>query len=250
MTPKIPFLFFLILLLFPANVYAQNIFFHEDFENEFNNWDGVYDASISEGGVSGNYSVRLSFKEYRAQYLMREVRAEEQPDWSFVYEFHVKLHRFSGKAVTLAALVFPTGKIAVVASRDGLIGLAFDLFEEPRFSNHKLRMEEWEKIQLYVDYDNEKVELYLNDVKVLEDDLMGRKLPLLKIWIGVIWTGGGGEYGMIMEGYFDHVTLGGKDLLTPKPAIPIFAIAVSVCVAVASIIALALIIKRKRVLMT
>lgn len=237
------------LLLMPpsiGSVSAGSLLFHDDFENGLGKWDEFCDASISGNGLNSNHSTRLALREFRAQYLVHEVRAEEQPDWSFVYGFHVKLHRFSGEAVTLAALVFPTGKMSVVVSRGGSVGLAFNLFEEPVLSNHRLRMEEWEKIQLYVDYDSGKVGLYLNDVKVLEDDLRGRNLPLLKIWIGVIWMGGGGGYGMMMEGYFDGVALGGKDLLTPKTPIPAFTITVLACAVAASIIVLTLIIKRAR----
>jgi len=96
-----------------------------------------------------------------------------------------------------------------------------------------------------MDYDDEKVELYLNVMKVLEDDSKGRNLPLLKIWIGVIWTGEGGDYGMITEGYFDDVTLGRKDLFPKTCNLHLRDRRFSLCAAAASIIALALIIRRK-----
>ena len=58
-----------------------------------------------------------------------------------------------------------------------------------------------------------------------------------------IWLGGAGNYGMMMECYFDDVLLGDENLLTPKPAMPTFTIILLGCVAV-SIIALTLIVKR------
>jgi len=242
-----------LLLLFycpPLQAQTPPLFFSDGFENGLGGWDEVCDGLVTTADAhSGNSSLRLAFRDFSVQYAVHRVRAEEQPTGSFVFEFHVKLVRFTMGAVTIAALVFPTGSVAVVVSRDGRVGLAFDLFEPPTYGMLRLRMGEWQKIQIHMDYENERIRLYLNDELALEEGLRGRRPPLLELWLGTIWLGGAGNYGMMMECYFDDVLLGDESLVTPKPAITAILTTIAiplVCIA-AAITALVLIAKHRRI---
>ena len=221
-----PFLLSMLLLSTCLAEQQSTLLFHDGFEHGLGGWDEAVDCSLSAAeSYSGNYSARLGFRRFSVQYLMRRVGAEEQPTGSFVFEFHVKLVRSSMEAVTLAALVFPTGPVAVAVSKDGRVGLGFGLFEPPVYGGLKLKRGVWVKVQLHIDYEGERVELYLDDEKALETGLRGRTLPLQEIWIGTIWLGGAGGYGMVMEAYYDDVALGGEELLNPKPPINLIAAA-------------------------
>jgi len=79
----------LLLQLLIGRVNAETLFFHDDFEGELERWDEFRDASISTDELNRSRSTRFALREYRAQYLVHEVRLEERPSWSFIYEFHV-----------------------------------------------------------------------------------------------------------------------------------------------------------------
>lgn len=207
------FLFVIIILchcLKPMPYPPAEIWFEEEFEEGLGDWEYLDAQWIDNDGAKDNTSVKVARDEYltpNLNYTFDPVIEGEE----MVIEFYMKLEEIPG-ATTLASLDFSTGEITAVIDGDGYLGLSFGLFEPAQYSTKKLKVGEWEKIQIYINTSEDQVSLYHNDLKILTTDWSGAT-PLLKIWLGTVWLYGAENYQPTSGTYYDAIRIGNTGLL-------------------------------------
>lgn len=214
----------ILLLLFSLSLWAwrqytalpePKVYFHEDFAQGIEGWQ-TRDATWSkEQGA-----VRLASQNYAAPYLARSVPLEQAPPEAFAWHFQVRVSSFTDEAVVLGALVLPHSTVAVVVNGEGRLGVAHDLFAPPSYTTAllaRLPKDEWQDIYLLLSDREKKLEVYLNNRRVITKEWLEPVFPVQQIWLGALWLKGAGNYGAPLDVSYKSTTLGNKGIL-PRPS--------------------------------
>jgi hypothetical protein len=194
----------------PVEVYYSTEF------NELNSDWTTYDATTLSDYHGQTGVIKLARNEYFSPNMMTTEGLRNIHTDTFVYHFKARLHSFTQSSVTLSTLYFPTGPITIVANKEHQIGVATDFKAEPIYSNaEEIKKDTWEDIYVSVDGLGNEVTLYLNENKLMTIPYKGETYPLQEIWLGSIWVGGGGGYGIPTDIAFDELHIGNESLL-PK----------------------------------
>jgi hypothetical protein len=224
----IPLLLLVILLIsyFQAIQRPQTeIYFEEYFDIGIDHWKSVdaiwLEKDLNDTSLQARKNIlKLARKEYLAPYAMTKLQLDQSPQEAFVWQFSVRISKFTDDAVTLSSLVLPYAELTIVANDEGKIGFSRNLFEQPTYStsfNNKLIQNEWQDISVFINPKQKEVTLFLNNKQILVQTLEEEVYPVHEIWLGAIWLKGGGNYGSPIDIQFDEITLG-NDALIPKPS--------------------------------
>lgn len=197
----------------------EHIYFIETFDEGTKNWEGV-DFSLEDDESDVDKNVNLSRKKYLAPHLMYKLPTEFSPPESYVFRFHVKVTSFSNDAVTLGTLWFSTGPIAIVADKNGRLGIGTNLFSQPIYASKSakvLEKDKWNIIDIQFDNKSNKYILYLNGNKIMSNDYLGETYPVQEIWLGTVWVKGAGNYGVPTNISYDNIILANEGILK-KPS--------------------------------
>jgi len=193
------------------------VYFEESFSQGINNWtalDGTWKAKDGkENGI-----IQLSQSKYATPYIQKTLDISQSPPQSFVWQTRLKVSSFTGNAVTLGTLVFPTGQITLVMNVNNQIGVSYNLFDKPVYSQglfSRLSKNQWYDIYVLVNGSNKQIIVYVGDNQVLTKPYISSTTPVQEIWLGAIWLEGGGRYGAPTNISYKTVNLGNKGLL-PK----------------------------------
>ena len=200
-------------LSFPNKI----VYFQESFSQGIDNWD-VLDGIWKAKDGKENGIIQLSKNKYAAPYIKKALQISQTPPQSFVWQIRLKVSSFTRNAVTLGTLVFPTGQITLIINANNQIGVSYNLFDKPVYSQDvfsSLSKNQWYDIYILVDGSNKKIIVYVGDNQVLTNPYISSTTPVQQIWLGAIWLEGGGQYGAPSNISYKTVNLGNKGLL-PK----------------------------------
>ena len=189
------------------------VYFHEDLGQGIEGWQTLDAIWLEKEGV-----IRLARQKYAAPYLARSLPPEQAPPEDFVWHFPVRVSSFTDEAVVLGALVLPYSTVAVVVNEEGRLGVAQNLFAPPSYTTAvlaRLPKGEWQDIYLLLSDREKKLELYLNNRRVLTREWLEPVFPVEQIWLGALWLKGAGNYGAPLDVCYKSITLGNKGIL-PK----------------------------------
>jgi len=193
------------------------VYFQESFSQGIDNWNGLDGIWKAKDGKE-NGIIQLSKNKYAAPYIKKTLQISQTPPQSFVWQIRLKVSSFTGNAVTLGTLVFPTGQITLVINDNNKIGVSYNLFDKPVYSQglfSGLSKNQWYDIYVLVNGSNKKIIVYVGDNQVLTNPYVSTTTPVQQIWLGAIWLEGGGQYGAPSDISYKTVNLGNKGLL-PK----------------------------------
>jgi len=227
---QIPSLIFIILFVISLIGYVQNIqrplptmYINESFQKGIHEWVGVDYTWIDQENEQEQPRkgiVKLARKEYLAPYLMYKIPLDKAPQESFVWHFRTKVSSFTDDAIVLGALIVPNDTITISVNDRGQLGIGHHLFEPPRYSESllgKVTKEKWEDIHVYIDVEEKELTLFIDNKRVLKEELHSETYPVQEIWIGAIWLKGAGNYGAPLNIQYDEISIGNKGIL-PKPS--------------------------------
>lgn len=193
------------------------VYYEESFSKDIDKWnalDGTWKAKDgNENGI-----IQLSQKQYATPYIQRNLLISQTPPQDFVWKTRLKVTSFTGNAVTLGTLVFPTGQITLIMNANNQIGVSYNLFDKPVYSKDPfshLSRNQWSDIYVLVNGSNKKIIVYVGDNQVLTNQFISSTTPVQEIWLGAIWLEGGGRYGAPLNISYNTVNLGNKGSL-PK----------------------------------
>ena len=190
-------------------------YFQETFQEKGENWNGVDYSWDKENNL-----IQLSRQEYLAPNIMFPIPLEQAPQELLVFHFRVNVSKYTDNALTLGALVFPQGSLALIINDDGNIGIARELFDQPKFVDsifNSLSNDEWQDIHVYVNSKKDLLQIYLNNHQVLSEQWDDEIYPLQEIWLGSIWLKGPANYGAPLDLKYDSIEIANEGLV-PKPS--------------------------------
>ena len=191
------------------------VYFHDDFAQGIGGWQTLDATWSKEQGA-----VRLARQKHAAPYLARSLPLEQAPPESFVWHFSVRVSSFTDEAVVLGALILPHSPVAVVVNGEGRLGIAHDLFAPPSYTTAplaRLRKDEWQDVYLFLSDREKKLEVYLNNRRVITREWLEPVFPVQQIWLGALWLKGVGNYGAPLDISYKSTTLGNRGIL-PRPS--------------------------------
>jgi hypothetical protein len=193
--------------LFPE----PKVYLHDDFAQGIEGWQTLDATWLKEENA-----VRLARQKHAVPYLARSLPPEQAPPEAFVWHFSVCVSSFTDEAVVLGALILPHSPVAVVVNGEGRLGVAHDLFAPPSYTTAllaRLPKDEWQDIYLLLSDREKKLEVYLNNRRVIAREWLEPVFPVQEIWLGCLWLKGAGNYGAPLDVSYKSTTLGNKGIL-------------------------------------
>lgn len=210
-------IFFIKWIVYQLSFPNKTVYFEESFSQGIDNWtalDGTWKAKDGkENGI-----IQLSQRQYATPYINKTLQISQTSPQSFVWKTRLKVSSFTGNAVTLGTLVFPTGQITLVMNQNNQIGVSYNLFDKPVYSQGVfscLSKNQWYDLYVLVNGSDKKIIVYVGDNQVLTNPYISSTTPVQEIWLGAIWLQGGGQYGAPSNISYESVNLGNNGLL-PK----------------------------------
>ncbi|MCA1031197.1 hypothetical protein LCL95_09195 [Bacillus timonensis] len=189
------------------------IYYSTEFDSANNEWV-LTDAKWLSEYHELNGIMKLSRQNYFSPNMMTEFSTEESPPESFVFKVTTRVRSFTESSMTLATLYFPTGPLSIVVNNNYEIGLSNDFNAKPTYSDDAtIQPDQWEEIYVFVNGTSNEATVYLNDEKIITQPWLGETFPLQEVWLGSIWVGGGGGYGVTTDVAFDSLFIGNEYLL-------------------------------------
>lgn len=198
------------------------VYFQDSFSEGINNWtvlDGTWKAKDGyENGV-----IQLSKKQYAAPYIEKDLQLSQSPPESFVWQTRLKVSSFTGNALTLGTVAFPNGQITLVINKNNQLGVSYNLFDKPVYSQgpfSSLNRNKWYDIYVLVDGSKKKIIVYVGNKQVLTNPYISSTLPVQELWLGSIWLEGGGQYGAPLDVCYSTVNLENNGALPKLSFLP------------------------------
>ncbi|MCB2293653.1 hypothetical protein LGK95_08965 [Clostridium algoriphilum] len=210
-------IFFIKWIVYRLSFPSEIVNYEESFSQGIDNWTAL-DATWKAKDGEENGIIQLSKRKYATPYIQKNLKISQAPPQNFVCQIRLKVSSFTGNAVTLGTLVFPTGQITLVMNENNQIGVSYNIFEKPVYSQglfSRLSKNQWYDIYVLVNGSNKQIIVYVGGNQVLTNPYISLTTPVQEIWLGAIWLEGGGRYGAPLNISYKTVKLGNKGLL-PK----------------------------------
>lgn len=202
--------------------------FYEPFSS-LEGWDTL-DATLLEEYKEKQNVVKLLSSQWAAPYIKRELSEDETPtERNYIWYFQVCVPSFDFRAfgqykdaTVLGELMLGNpinnSKIpgfAVVLDKNGRLGLQEDvqsddfMNKDPVYSQKPvITADKWEDIYVRVYGSENKIMLFRGSENVLTHSWERATLPVREIWLGHVFLGGKGNYGVPIDGvYYGEVAL-------------------------------------------
>ncbi|WP_409252675.1 hypothetical protein V1502_01745 [Bacillus sp. SCS-153A] len=189
------------------------IYYSTDFDTVNDEWI-LTDANWLSDYQEQKGIMKLSRQNYFSPNMMTEFSTDQSPPETFVFKVTTRVRSFTESAITIATIYFPTGPLSIVVNNNFELGISNDFNAKPTYSdNATIDQDKWEDIYVFVDGTSNEASVYLNDEKIMTQPWLGETFPLQEVWLGSIWVGGGGGYGVTTDVAFDNLVIGNEYLL-------------------------------------